>query len=175
MAVKINLLPAEYSVSGSLAKTLRLVRTLNVVFAGCFIVFLVGLVSYLVFASVQLKKLVGFEENLKAQITASQQSEQQLVLVKDRISKILLIKSMANASANINKIDGYVADLGQDALLTELDVDSRKTDLSVVVKTNSRLTSLIKSIAESQIFKTVVLSAFGYNPSSGYLVSVQIQ
>lgn len=174
MAIKVNLLPPEYSVSGSLAKALKTLRNLNVIFLGAFIVFVMAVGGFLIFSTIQVNSLTEKEELLKSQITAQQQSEQQLVLLKDRISKVVALKSVASAQSNFEKIDPFVSGITGESVLTELDIDSKKTDLSVLFRSNSELTNFINALRNSQIFKTVVMSSFGFNPTSGYLVSIHI-
>lgn len=174
MAIKVNLLPPEYSVSGPLSKALKTLRTLNVILLAAFIIFATGLGGYILFSVFQQRSLNEQEAQLKAQVTAQQQSEQQLVLMKDRLGKIQTLKTVSGAEENLEKIDPLVASITGDNLLTELEVDSRKIDLSVLIRTNSQLSAFLGSLRSQEVFNTIVLSSFGFNPASGYLVSLNL-
>jgi hypothetical protein len=171
MAIKVNLLPPEYRVSGPVSRALKLIRTLNVIFLAMFIIFTTGLGGYFILSTMELNALVEDENQLKLQITAQQTSEQQLVVLKDRVEKILSIRALANANLNLEKVIPLVEQNAGDSVLTELDVDARKVDLSMLIRSNSELTSFFDRMAGNEIFSTVLLSSFGFNPVSGYLVS----
>lgn len=174
MAVKINLLPPESTVSGPLAKILKITRTLNVIFLGAFIIFALGLAGLFIFSTLQLQSLTSTQNQIKSQISAQETSEQKLVLLKDRLGKIQIVKGVTSSLKSINDVDPFVDLLVGSSTLIELDVDSQKTDLSVLFKTNTDLSSFVKSMTDSKVFKSVILSSFGFNPASGYLVSLHI-
>lgn len=174
MAIKINLLPPESTISGPVAQMMKVARMLNVIFLGVFLVVGFGLGVFFVVSSLQLQDLNATNNKLKGQITAQETSEQQLVLLKDRLAKIQTVKNLPDTTKNMVKVDPFIRELVGNTSLTELEVDAQKTDLSVLFRTNSDLTNFLKSMSDNKVYKSSILSSFGYNPSSGYLVSVHL-
>ncbi len=174
MAIKLNLLPSEYVVSGTLGKVLRTSRSLSVILVAAFLIFVVGLGAFFVISNLQLRNASGKEADLKSQIVAEEQSEQKIVLLKDRLKKIKTVQAMSSSLENTGNLDSLVSVLGSSATLTELSADSDKVDLSVNFKNNSDLAGFLERIGSIETFKTVIMTAFGFNPASGYLVGIRL-
>ena len=174
MAIKLNLLPPEKAVSGPLGKIVKSIRMLNVILLSAFIIFALGLGAFFVFTSIQLNSVNNSSNNLKAQISTLETSEQAMVLLKDRIGKIKSAQNVAGAKTNVANLGPFLSQVGPSSSLQELDVDSQKIDLSVIFRTNSDMTSFFKALLASTLFKSVTLSTFGYNPASGYLTTFHL-
>ncbi len=172
MAVTLNLLPPELAVSGPLGKVLKTVRMINVILLAGFIVFSLGLFGFFIFSRIELNSATSANDQLKNQILAQEQSETQIVLLKDRIGKIKTIQNIPSSIKNFQNVEPYVTALGSDSTLSELNVDSQKTDITVLFKSNSGLSDFIQSLKSSQVFTSINISSFGFNPLSGYLVTV---
>jgi Tfp pilus assembly protein PilN len=174
MTIRINLLPPEYAVSGPLGKLLKTTRMLGVIALGAFLVFALGLAAFFIFSSFQLRALKANEDKLKSDIASSETSEQQIVLLKDRLAKVKIAQSTQSGVKNLEKIDPFIAGLSGSTILTELDVDSQKVDLSILFKSNNELSTFLKTLTDSKVFQSVVLTSFGFNPLTGYLVTIRL-
>lgn len=174
MPVTLNLLPPEHVTSGTLGKLLKIARALNVVLLVTFLVFALGLGGFFIFTSAQLRSVTTSENQLKAQITTLEASEQQMVLLKDRLGKVKLVQALNTSSKNLAKIEPFVKSLSTDAGLSELAVDPQKMDLSILFRSNAGLSAFLKSMIDSKDFSSVSISTFGYNPANGYLVTFHI-
>lgn len=173
MAIKLNLLPPEYVVSGAAGQLLKTTRMLGVIFLAAFLIFALGLVAFFIISSVQLRSLTQVGDTLKSQITAEEQSEQQMILLKDRIKNIKTVQGLPDATRNLTNIEPVVDSVGGSGSVTELSIDSQKIDLSALFKTNTDLPAFITKVKESGVFKSVILTSFGFNSASGYLVSLR--
>jgi hypothetical protein len=174
MAIKLNLLPAEYVVSGSLGKILKTTRSLGVILIAAFIIFVVVLGAFFLISNFQLTDASGKEADLKSQIAAEEESEQKTVLLKDRLKKIKTVQTVPNSQKNVGNLDPVILGLGSNATLTELSADSEKADLSINFKNNSDMAGFLENIDSIKTFKTVIMTTFGFNPTSGYLVSIRL-
>ncbi len=174
MAVKLNLLPPELAVSKSLGTSLKTIRMVGVILLAVFIIFVIGLTAVFIISSITLKNLTGDVTTLKSQITAQQVSEQRLVLLKDRLRKISTARTAASALSNLTKIDPFLATLSSDTSVSELNVDPQKIDLTLNFRSNNDLTAFLNDVSDSGSFKNVVISSFGLNPVSGYLVGMSL-
>lgn len=172
MAVKLNLLPSDYSVSKPLAALLKVVRPLNVTLLSVFLAGALGVAGFFIFSSITLKNLNEKNDILKNEIQAQSEAQQQIVLLKDRLGKIKRVYDIQSADKNLTLIVPYVNSLGANSTITELDVSSQKISLSAAFRTNTELTDFIHSLDSQSPFTNVTLDSFSYNPANGYLVGV---
>jgi len=175
MAVKLNLLPPELAVDKNLGAALKITRSLGIISLAAFILFVVGVSGFFIFDSITLKNLNTDVNTLTSQISVQSTSEQQIVLLKDRIKKISSIQSTPTSLSNLIAIDPFLSNLSSTATIGELNVDSQKMNLLVNFKSNDDLSNFLKNMSNSGVFKTVTLTSFGLNPSSGYSVGTSIQ
>lgn len=173
--MKINLLPPELSVDKNLSVILKAVRSLGVIALVAFFIFIAVLSAIYIVNSSTLNKLASDLSQTKTQITAAETSEQQMVLLKDRIGKIGIVKGFPSSLKNLALIDPYLANFSPDSSLNELDVDSKKTQLLLTFKSNNDLSAFMSSLSKSDVFKTVILSSFSLSPVSGYSVGINIE
>lgn len=174
MAVKLNLLPTDRKVSGSLAKTVKAVKMLNVIFLSGFLIFALGLGAFFIFNNIRLRNINADVESLKSEAANLQKSEQQMVLLKDRLSKIKTVRKTPTAWTNLTNIQTLISSVGPNTFVSELNADSNKIDMSVLFRTNSDLAAFIKNLTETKVFKGITLTTFGFNPANGYLAVFHI-
>lgn len=172
MAITLNLLPQDKIVSKSLAKFLQLSRVLGVVVLTVFVIYSIGVGIVMFLNNDKLKTLEANNVELKSKVAELQTSEQQIVLIKDRIKKIETVKSIPSALNNLTAVIGLISNLSERSKVTELDADTKKVDLTVNFKSNFDMTSFMDQIKSTNSFKSITLSSYGLNPTSGYLISL---
>lgn len=172
MTIKINLLPENYALAGSVGQVVKLVRPLNVILLALFLVTVIGMGGFFVFGSLSLKSLGSANDSLKSQIQTQEVAEQQIVLLKDRLGQIKTVQAIPNVTGNLNNVDTFLTSLSGNSLISGLDVGPLKTSTSIVFKTNSDLTNFMQSLNSNKIFDSISLGTFSYNPAGGYLVGL---
>lgn len=172
MAVKLNLLPEDYALSGPVAQIVKFSRPATVIALALFLVMSVGMVGFFIFSSVSLNNLSNQNSSLVSQISAQNSSQQQIVLLKDRLSNIKKVQSLPSVTKNLTNIDAVMGKLTGDSLIAELDVDAQKTNASLIFKSNSDLTNFLSSLSTNTAFSSITLTGFNYSPSSGYEVNL---
>lgn len=172
MAIKVNLMPAELVLSGGLNRILKVSRMLGVILLAGFLIFGLGLAAFFIISSVQLSGLNSGNTDLKNQITTLETSEQKIVLLKDRIGNIKKVQSIPTFLTNLGNIEPVLAAVTAGSSVSELDIDPTKVSTTINFKSNGDLTTFITSVTKQSVFKSILLSAFGYNPASGYLVTL---
>lgn len=170
MAVNLNLLPPDYTVSKPIASFLKIARPLNVILLTIFLVSALGMTGFLLFGANTLKKLNSQNSIQKTKIQSLQQAQQQIVLLKDRLSKIAQVRAIDGAGKNMDAIIPYIDAIGENSTISEVSVDPAKVVMSVNFKTNSELTNFLNILSTDNPFYMVTLDSFSYGPSSGYLV-----
>ncbi|HKB88798.1 MAG TPA: hypothetical protein VKC53_04065 [Patescibacteria group bacterium] len=172
MAVKLNLLPEGYALSGPLSQVVKLVRPLNVILLAFFLIVVLGMGGFFIFSSFSLRNLNTANDALKSKIQSQATAQQQIVLLKDRLKQIKTVQGLPTALKNMTSITPLLASSSGTILVSELGVDPQKAAVSVVFRSNSDLTSFVRSLNTVKSFNTVSLGAFSYNPGSGYLVTL---
>lgn len=172
MAVKLNLLPPDYSLSAPVRQTIKMVKSLSVILLGLFIVMTSGIGAFLIISSISLKNLSAENESLKVQIQEQSTVQQQVVLLKDRLSQIKTVQAMPSAIDNLNKIIPVSNLVTGSSYISELSVDTQKTSASIVFRSNSDLTNFFKSISENEDYSSITLGTFNYSPIVGYQISL---
>ncbi len=173
-SIKLNLLPPELAVDKNLGRVLKTLKALNLILIAGFLVFTLGISAFFVVSSITLKNTLASIDTLKSQIKTRQTSEQQIVLLKDRIKKITIARNLPNSLANLSAVDPLLQSLSPDSSVTELDLDSKKIGLLINFKSTSDLTTFFENMAASTVYKSVTLSSFGFNPVAGYLAGLSI-
>jgi Tfp pilus assembly protein PilN len=174
MAVNLNLLPPELAVSKSLGKVLKTLRALGVISIVVFLVFAVGLGILFIISTISLSSLNNSISQHESQISAQEASEQQIIILKDRIAKISQAKSTPSALKTVTNFDTVLANLSPDSTISQFNADSSKVSVSMGFKSNSDLTAFLQAVTTSKFFKSVILSSFGYGPTQGYSVGISL-
>lgn len=172
MAIKVNLLPTELVLSGGINKVLRLTRMLGVISLAGFLIFGLGLAAFFIISTFQLNSLNSGNAGLKTRITGLESSEQKMILLKDRIAKIKTVQGFPTISKNLDNIEPVLGTLATGTAVNELDIDPTKVATTINFKSTGDMASFIKSLSSQTAFPSVILSSFGFNPASGYLVTV---
>ncbi len=173
MSVKLNLLPPELAVSKNLSKLLKIIKALGVIGMAAFVVFAIGVGAFFVLGTIKLNNLNSSVASLKKEVTAQQASEQQIVLVKDRLTKISKILNSPDSLPNLVVIEPFLGTLSQSTSINQLTIGSDSIGLSLGIKTNSDLTSFLGALQSSDVFKKVEMTSFSLSPSSGYAIEIK--
>jgi Tfp pilus assembly protein PilN len=174
MPVKLNLLPENLQVSKGLIKFLKTTKALGVIFIVIFIIFCLGIGGLFIFSKISLTNIQAQVDQLKSEVVAQEESEQQLVLLKDRLAKISSIKNIPNASKNIVNLDSLFTDMSPDSIMNEANITSTKIDITLIARSNEDLSTFIKNLKSTTLFNFINLSSLGYSPKSGYSIAVSL-
>ena len=171
MAVNLNLLPSDYEVSDSVAKLIKSARQLNVILLAIFFAGALSMAGFFVFSAISLQNLNTQNTNIRNQIQVQQTAQQQVVLLKDRLSKIKRVQAVPGAAQNLTAISPLIGSVSDSGSVSELNVSPQKTSMSLTFRTNSDLVSFIKTLNGNTNFSSITMDSFSYNPTTGYLVS----
>jgi len=166
----LNLLPENLQVSKNLNGFFKAAKALNVIFILSFAIFGVIIGGLFVMNRLSLNNIQKEIDTLKTQVRVQETSEQQLVLLKDRLMKIASIKSNATASKNIVNVDSLFTNVSPLSQLNQADISSSKMGLSLIIKSNEDLVSFLDNIKNSNLFTSADLSTLSYSANSGYTV-----
>ena len=138
-----------------------------------FLFFALGIGGYLIYFSSRVNTLVATQDSLQTQIKSQETTEQKMVLLKDRINKIDTLFKTPSITDNIDKIDLLIKDLPEDSVLSELSLDVKKTDMSILFTNSKSLGDYLTNLKTKAVFKTASLTSFTFNPTAGYTLGLR--
>lgn len=173
MAVNLNLLPQDLQLSKGLTSTLRTVRALTVILTVVFIFFCLGIGGFFVYSRISLNGINSSTDVLKSQVEALERSEQQLILLKDRLAKIASVRANPNASKNIEEVNSLLTNTSTALNMSEANITSAKSSLALDIYSNEDLSIFLNNVKKSTFLKSANLTSFSYNVN-GYSLNLDI-
>ena len=171
MAV-INLLPKDLLPSARLIKAAKLLKNILTLGFGIFTIALIGLVAFFALNSITLRSSTARQDELKTSIKALEQTEQGLVLVKDRLSKVKEVLAKDSGAEEVDNLSKISLQITAGVDLTEAVVFKDELSTTFIVSDASVLTKFMAQIIASGDYKRIDLNSFSFNPNVGYLVSM---
>lgn len=175
MATEFNLLPPEYGAAKGLGKVLKVTRALGVISIAFFLIFTIAISAVFLISSASLNALNSDIQTLTAQISAVETSETQIVLLKDRVTKIKSALSLPSADVSLAAIEPLVSNLPENSSLSELSLDSAKTTVALNFTSSADLTSFLNQISTNKNFASVIMTSFTYSLGTGYQVEMSLK
>ena len=153
MDKKINLIPEDLAVPASVVKLTKIINKLSIVMSVVLIVAVLGIVSLLFYFLTNLKRAEASNSLLKDEVTTLEKVEQQLVLTKDKISKINQVKLFDSSDLNLDnfKILQNIIPEFPDLILGEVQISSKGIEILISGKDTV----------------SFIISSFSLNPKSG--------
>lgn len=168
----INLLPTDLSPKSSIAKASQVIKNVSIVGLVLVIVSAVGVIAFLIITSFQIRNSNAQQDQLKAGIKSLEQTEQRLVLTKDRLKHANEVLGKATAVGAIEDLNLLFSSLPENVQIRETKVTPSKTELSFVTKNSLDLTKALASLVTTDYYEKIKLTSFSFNISSGYRVSI---
>lgn len=168
----INLLPSDLLPSAPLIRTANFLKSIVTVSFVIFILILVGSVSFFTINSLSLRSSTLKQEETKNSIKSLEETEQGLVLVKDRLAKIKEVYAMESSSDEIDRLSTIYPQVSEGVILSEAVAAKDKLETTYIVSDSSLLTRLMAGIVTEGSFKRIDLYSFGFNPNVGYIISL---
>ncbi|MBU0572255.1 hypothetical protein KKH23_01125 [Patescibacteria group bacterium] len=170
----INLLPTDLSPKSSIAKASQIIKNASIVGLVLVIVSAVGIIAFLVITSFQIRNSNIQQDQLKAGIKSLEQTEQRLVLTKDRLKYASEVLGKETAVGAIEDLDLLFSTLPEEVEIREAQVAAAKTEISIVAKSSSGLTKTLASLLATDYYENIKLTSFAFNINAGYIVSVSL-
>lgn len=140
-----------------------------------FIVLVVISFSYLFILSTQITSSNTTQGSLKTSISSLESTEQRVVLMKDRISKINALTKEEDTQELIGAFESITKQVPITAVLIAGEVTDEASKISYLMPSSSSLVELMAVVSANEDYEIVLLKAFSYTPSSGYLVNFEMK
>jgi len=168
----INLLPVELKPNSSVVKAAKKIGKINLILGSFLILFILTLLGTLFFYSEAIKGSREEQKSLEEGILALSATEQRLVLIKDRISKISEVFSKGSTFEETKTVRAILGLLPENLTIDSITFDREVLKVDVAAENLTQAGEYIKRVVEGD-FGRVNLISFGFDPLSGYKISLQ--
>ena len=177
MEKKINLIPSEMAVPPKTIKVGKLIYKIATIGSIILVMIVTLSISAFIYFKFELGKINSNNDDLKSQILVLEQSDQKLILTKNRLAKIEVIKSMPSIKDDLIKFNDVTTLLSTipETELIDVSIQPSKTQFSVNSKNSSSFAEFLEPISKLTKYKNVILSSFNFNQNSGIISDLLMQ
>jgi len=165
--VEVNLLPSELAPKKSIVDIAKKLKKISTVGFIVFVVYVLSTVGILFIFSNRLNKLVQEENELKTSIKALEQTEQRLVLIKDRLDKASYAYSLPSSWGNLFDFKALVSEFPEGISWDKVSIKPKDLEFSVTTPNSISMSRLIEGLVKNELYTKVVLKGLNYDSFSG--------
>jgi len=170
----INLLPQELKPKGYAIKLSRSLRKIGVVFLVVFLIVSIFAAGSFAILSIRIRDSNNRQSKLKTEIRAQEQTEQKLILVQDRISKVTSILSSGDSREEVGVLKDVISILPPEMAITKVNLTDSKAEITVFATSSLYLTRFLAQVINSN-YQNIELVSFSYRDAlGGYEVELGI-
>lgn len=173
---QINLIPNELAVSPKYVRVAKEINKVSVFGMSVFAFFLTLFLVFFYYYSSVLKKTNADVVKLKANIASLEDSEQHLILAKDRLAKISAVKKLNFTDTEIVKVKAVLDELNkvepQDE--TSVALSNQKVEVNFKVKSSDNLANALRLVGSLGLYKSIFIPNISSNADFGYNVNMDL-
>ena len=139
----------------------------------CLVVAIIGTI-FIFYRNSSVTKLEAQEKNLKEQTLAQETTEQTLIFVRDRLSKIKELQAKNSATADFLAQKNVFQTFAPGIELKQLDVADSQSDFSITAPDSAALGDVLQKMKTKE-FALGVIDTISYNQSLGYQVKFKLK
>lgn len=170
----INLLPQELKPKGYVVKLSVRLKKYAITLAVLFLVLVVFLGGAIFVLSLRMRSSLERQESLKAEIKLLEDTEQKLVLIRDRLEKIDLILSEKDSRGAVSILKEVNGILSEETDITEAQLKAQGLDLTLTTSTSASLTKFLASLVSFPNFQKIELLKLEYSQAGGYKLKLSL-
>lgn len=158
-------------------KLAKIINKFSIVATITLILVSIVLGSLFFYYSLERTKIMNNTQNLISKISSLEKSEQKLVLAKDRLTKIKVVRDSKSVNDEILRYQEFsnIISNASGSAITEAILTSKGTDASVAFQDSSSLSQILPQLSKVASYKKVILSSIGFNPNTGFLANILLQ
>lgn len=116
----------------------------------------------------KLKKLQAEKQNLSAELKSLTSIETSTVYIRDRVEKFKTLENKDIERLNLDNFNKSYSLFPADANIQNIQISENSITYSVNVQSTPSFSSILKKLAESGLYKNIMLSAVTYSQDKGY-------
>jgi hypothetical protein len=168
----INLLPQELKPNKSVLIIARKLKQIAVISSSLLVLAFLLVIGTKYYFSRKTKESLSRQVDLESQIKSMENTEQQLVLIKDRIEKIISIVSKGTISEEIDVVNNISGILPEGMQIKDISMDKDLVGMTVVTGSLKSASQYINSVTSLSGLRYVNLISFDFSPISGYTIEL---
>jgi len=170
----INLLPTDLSPKGPVIKLAKSLKNIAIVGFVVFVISLASLIVFFLFISTRLSSSATRQDQFKKSIKSLEQTEQRLVMVKDRLKYTKQVLGKANAADDLEQLKPLLLSLPESASINQVDIAKDKVELTILVTDSSGVSQSLATLMAANLYEKIVLLSFSFNPNTGYFINLEL-
>lgn len=170
----INLLPKDLTPKQGVLKIADLIKKLVTIGFITLVMSLVSMIGALYLISRQLEESTTAKERLKIEISALEDTEVRLVLVKDRLQKAQSVLSVNTTKDELENFQSLISIVPEGVLVKNVVLKIDGSELSISTQSSSKLAELLARLVSSGIYKKIELTAIEFSSAAGYSVAIRL-
>ncbi len=169
---EINLLPQELKANSKVVALASSLKKISLLFSLILLFATVLSLGTFILFQQRVNTTLSNQENLKSQIKALENTEQRLVLVKDRLKKINTITRQPRANDEVSRLDKVTKFFPENVEVKSVLLEEDKANLAVSSDNLTLITQYLASVISSGDFDKITLLSLEFKPDSGYVVEL---
>ena len=165
--IGINLMPPELKPKGYILKISRTIKRIILIGFVFFLFSTVILIGAILIISGRLKASIKNQESLRLQIKAYQNTEQNLLLTKDRLTKINQIYGFEDTKEEAEVLGIVLREFPEGVIFKEAELSSDAVIITINFSSSLQLTNFIERL-KFHNFQKVELGNLSYSQQKGY-------
>lgn len=171
----INLLPEVFKLNRSVVKLSKTLKKVSaIVFVLLALVVSVSIGGFFVYKN-RLNELTAKQNELKSQIKALKETEQRLVLVKDRLERVGNIYAKETPYKSVLTLEELIKQFPEGAVLETTSISVENLGMQVEIDSTSTFESMLDILIDSQLFDRIELTSLSYGPDTGYKIGLLLK
>ena len=170
----INLLPKDLTPKEGVVKVADLIKKIVTIGFTALLISLIALAASYFYINGKIKEAQVRQDNIKIEISALEQTEVRLVLVKDRLQKSESILSVDTAKNEIVSLSSLLEILPSGTEVSHTILSQNETTLVVALDSSKTLSEFLARLVSSGIYSTIGITSLGYNQQTGYSLSLRL-
>lgn len=166
----VNLLPKELRPKKYIVKISKVLTNVALIALLVFVISAAVITGVFIVISNRLSSSQEKHEELIIQIKALEETEQKIVLMKDRLEKVNEMKSKPSASEKVDILGDVLKISEGSAVVNAATLSDKKTNVLVIVDGSLSLTKFLSGILISGGFKKIEMLSFVFEKDEGYKI-----
>lgn len=172
MAQNINLLPVELSRGKEVNALLGKLKVASIIVCTLLLLSSMACLAYVVITKKNVDEMVATRDKVKSEVLTLEASERRLVLLKDRLTKIIDFRNADVSAAQIENQKKVIDVLPEEVSIVGARIDGGEAKIGLSSLTLAPLTIALQRLLSEKLVSQLALSNVAYNPVSGYQVYI---
>lgn len=170
MAQNINLLPVELSRGKEVNALLSKLKVASIIVCTILLLTSMAGLAYVVLTKKSVDEMVVTRDKVKSEVLTLEASERRLVLLKDRLEKIIEFRNADVSAPQLENQKKVMDILPSEVTIVGSRIDAADAKIGLNSPTLAPLTLVTQRLLSEKLVSQLAISNITYNPTTGYQV-----